>query len=209
MKKIVLMAAFAVASIAASAQVYVGGSLGFESRNAGEGTKASMAFSIAPEVGYKLSDNLAVGIQLGYSATNDGAAVGEDGENNVESVLKNVESMEGNKPEGAKTYGIFNVAPYVRYTFAQTGAASFFVDGGVYASFLTGGDDSYKGTVFGVGVRPGVKFAASEKVDVVAKLGYLGWKGGNKDAQANGYAKSAFGINANNTNLELGILYNF
>ena len=63
--------------------------------------------------------------------------------------------------------------------------------------------------MFGVGVRPGVKFAASEKVDVVAKLGYLGWKGGNKDAQANGYAKSAFGINANSTNLELGILYNF
>ena len=202
MKKIVLMAAFAVASIAASAQVYVGGSLGFESRNAGEGTKASMAFSIAPEVGYKLSDNLAVGIQLGYSASNDAKA---------KSVVKNndVESMDANKPEGAKTYGIFNVAPYVRYTFAQTGAASFFVDGGVYASFLTGGDDTYKGTVFGVGVRPGVKFAASEKVDVVAKLGYLGWKGGNKDAQANGYAKSAFGINANNTNLELGILYNF
>ena len=104
---------------------------------------------------------------------------------------------------------MFTIAPYARYTFAKTGIASFFVDGGVYASFLTGGDDSYKGTVFGVGVRPGVKFAASEKVDVVAKLGYLGWKGGNKDAQANGYAKSAFGINANNTNLELGILYNF
>ena len=201
MKKIILMAAFAVASVAASAQVYVGGSLGFESRNAGEGSKASMAFSIAPEVGYKLSDNLAVGIQLGYSATND---------QNAKAVAKSgVEEMAGNKPEGGKTYGIFNVAPYVRYTFAQTGAASFFVDGGVYASFLTGGNDTYKGTVFGVGVRPGVKFAASEKVDVVAKLGYLGWKGGNKDAQANGYAKSAFGINANNANLELGILYNF
>ena len=201
MKKIILMAAFAVASVAASAQVYVGGSLGFESRNAGEGSKASMAFSIAPEVGYKLSDNLAVGIQLGYSATND---------KNATEVAKNgVESMEGKKPEGGKTYGILNVAPYVRYTFAQTGAASFFVDGGVYASFLAGGTDGWKGTIFGVGVRPGVKFAASEKVDVVAKLGYLGWKGGNKDAQANGYAKSAFGINANNTNLELGILYNF
>ena len=199
MKKIILMAAFAVASVAASAQVYVGGSLGFESRNAGEGSKASMAFSIAPEVGYKLSDNLAVGIQLGYSATND--------KNRADVQESGIEKMAGDK--GEKTYGIFNVAPYVRYTFAQTGAASFFVDGGVYASFLTGGDDSYKGTVFGVGVRPGVKFAASEKVDVVAKLGYLGWKGGNKDAQANGYAKSAFGINANNTNLELGILYNF
>ena len=201
MKKIILMAAFAVASVAASAQVYVGGSLGFESRNAGEGKKASMAFSIAPEVGYKLSDNLAVGIQLGYSATND---------EKKEAVAKSgVEEMEGNKPEGGKTYGIFNVAPYVRYTFAQTGAASFFVDGGVYASFLAGGTDGWKGTIFGVGVRPGVKFAASEKVDVVAKLGYIGWKGANKDAQGNGFAKSAFGINANNTNLELGILYNF
>ena len=34
MKKIILMAAFAVASVAASAQVYVGGGLGFSSEKA-------------------------------------------------------------------------------------------------------------------------------------------------------------------------------
>ena len=189
-----------VATVAASAQVYVGGSLGFESRKGNDGDKASMAFAIKPEIGYTLSDNLAVGIQLGYSASNDG---------NAKSVLNNgLDAMYGSKPAGAKTYGVFSVAPYARYTFAKSGIASFFVDGGVYASFLTGGDDLYKGTVFGVGVRPGVKLAASEKVDVIAKLGYIGWQGANKDADAY-FAKSSFGVNIDNTNLELGVLYNF
>ena len=54
MKKIVLMAAFMVASIAASAQVYVGGSLGLESLKANKDAKTTTSFSIQPEIGYNL-----------------------------------------------------------------------------------------------------------------------------------------------------------
>ena len=71
MKKIVLMAAFAVASIAASAQVYVGGGLGFSSDKAahpeGVEVKAKNTIKILPEVGYKLDDKMAVGIALGFN----------------------------------------------------------------------------------------------------------------------------------------------
>lgn len=175
MKKIFMIAALAVATLAANAQVYVGGSLGFESAKANKDADALSNFSIMPEIGYNLDENWAVGIQLGY------------------------QSQEVNKDE---TVSLFTIAPYARYTFAKTGAASFFVDGGII--FESYGSDA-KGSSFGIGVRPGVNFAVSEKVGVVAKLGYIGYTKNNDDLGGG----SAFGINADNTNLELGVFYNF
>lgn len=191
MKKIVLMAAFMVASLAASAQVYVGGSLGFESQKADKDADASSTFSIMPELGYNLSDNLAVGIQLGYTHSNDKGYI-NDGE------------LSGVKSEAK--IGAFEVAPYARYTFAKTGIASFFVDGGIKATFLS---NDAEGTIFGIGVRPGVKLSASEKVDFIAKLGYIGYQTANEDAQGYGYKKECLGLNIDNTNLEIGVLFNF
>lgn len=175
MKKLFLMAAMMVATLAANAQIYVGGSLGFESSKENKDADALTSFSIKPEVGYNLSDNFAVGIQLGYAS---------------EEQSKDV------------TVSKFEIAPYARYTFAKVGAASFFADGGI--QFISYGSDA-KGSTFGIGVRPGVKFAASEKVDVIAKLGYLGYSKDNDDLGGG----SAFGLNIDNTNLELGVFFNF
>lgn len=165
-----------VATLAANAQIYVGGSLGFESNKADKDADATTSFSIKPEVGYNLSENFAVGIQLGYAS---------------EEQSKDV------------TVSQFEIAPYARYTFAKAGAVSFFADGGI--QFISRGSDA-KGSKFGIGVRPGVKFAASEKVDVIAKLGYLGYEKYNDDW--NGGA-SNLGLNIDNTNLELGVFFNF
>ena len=63
----------------------------------------------------------------------------------------------------------FIVNPYARYTFFKTGKVGFFVDG----SFaIQAGDDP---TEWSVGLRPGVKFAASDKVTFVASFGFLGY----------------------------------
>ncbi|MCX4292641.1 MAG: outer membrane beta-barrel protein [Prevotella sp.] len=176
MKKLFLMAAFVVASVAASAQIYVGGSLGFESSKENKDADALTSFSILPEVGYNLSDNLAVGIQLGYASQEQGDEY---------------------------TVSAFSVAPYARYTFAKSGAASFFVDGGII--FTAYGSDA-EGSNFGVGLRPGVKFAVSDKVDVVAKTGFLGYSKNSEKFNGGG---SAFGLSIDNTDLTLGILFNF
>lgn len=192
MKKLFLMAAMMVATLAANAQVYVGGSLGFESIKGNKDAKASTTFSIKPEAGYWLSDNFAVGIQLGYSSTND---------TNVEGILKDGEKPNGYKPEkgsGSK----FTIAPYARYVFAKAGAASFFADGGII--FDSYGSDM-KGSTFGVGIRPGVSFAVSEKVNVLAKLGYIGYSKDNDDLGGG----EKIGLNIDNTNLELGVFFNF
>lgn len=179
MKKFFIMAALAVASMTASAQVYVGGSLGFESSKANSDADNLTSFSIKPEVGYNLDENWAVGIQLGYSSE-------EEDKDFTKSTLE--------------------IAPYARYTFAKSGIASFFVDGGI--QFVSYGSDA-KGSTFGVGFRPGVKIAASSKVDLVAKLGYLGYRSANDDAVASGDTKEKIGLNIDNTNLELGVFFNF
>ena len=109
MKKLFLAAAMMVASLAASAQVYVGGSLGFQSIKPYDGAETSTTFSIMPEIGYNLDDNWAVGIQLGYTSSN------------ADSDFEKTDF----------TKAIINLNPYARYTFAKTGIASFFVDGGL------------------------------------------------------------------------------
>lgn len=50
MKKLFLAAAMMVASVAASAQVYVGGSLGFQSIKTDKDADASTTFSIRPSL---------------------------------------------------------------------------------------------------------------------------------------------------------------
>ena len=59
--------------------------------------------------------------------------------------------------------------------------------------------------VWGIGVRPGVKLAVSEKVDVIGNLGYLGYAAANEKAGKG----SAFGLNINNTDIEFGVNFNF
>ena len=60
MKKLLLAAAFVVASLSANAQVYLGGGVSFHSEDPGEGdTKTTI--NLIPELGYKLDDKLSIG----------------------------------------------------------------------------------------------------------------------------------------------------
>ena len=102
-------------------------------------------------------------------------------------------------------YNTFTFEPYARYTFAKTGIASFFVDGGigVGASGFEG-DDVFGDSRFNfyLGFRPGVNIALSQKVGMVAKLGFIGYEFVDD-------AYHTFGINLNNSLLTFGMYYNF
>ena len=65
MKKILLMAAFAIATLAANAQTYVGG--GFNFSKVGDYNE----FGIKPEIGTALSDKWGIGIEFGFSTKKD------------------------------------------------------------------------------------------------------------------------------------------
>ena len=171
MKKVILAAIIAFTSMAASAQVWMGGSLGLNFTKP-EGGEVATSFSIAPEVGYTLSDKWDIAIALNESLTiTDGASANS-----------------------------ISVEPYARYTFAKTGIVSFFVDGGFgigSAAVAVGdGDDEEVGSAFAfsIGFKPGVKFAVSEKITLVAKLGFLGYEQ-VKDSYNIPYIKGRFARN--------------
>lgn len=178
MKKVILAAIIALTSMAASAQVWLGGSLGLNFTKP-EGGEVATSFSIAPEVGYTLSDKWDIAIALNESLTiTDGASANS-----------------------------ISVEPYARYTFAKTGIVSFFVDGGVgigSAAVAVGEDNEEVGSAFAfsIGFKPGVKFAVSEKITLVAKLGFLGYEQ-VKDSYSN------FGLSVDNNALSLGMYWSF
>ena len=104
MKKIILTALVAVASLSANAQVWLGGSLGFnydkQSVKHG-GSSSNTTFSIAPEIGYSLNDKWDLALAL-----NESLISVKDGD----------------------TMNSFTINPYARYTYYTTGKVGFFVD---------------------------------------------------------------------------------
>ena len=190
MKKVILTALVAVASLSASAQMWIGGDLGLGIEKAAKGADNVTTFTVAPEVGYMINENWGVYADIEFTGK--------------------TKQPVGTELKTQTSFG-FDVA--ARYVFAKTGIASFFVDGGFGMNFW----NNEGGSVFDVKIVPGVAIAASEKVSFVAKLGGLGCAFGNEKAQAAyaftggqmGAQKTAFGLNVNNTPLTFGVVYNF
>lgn len=151
MKKIILSALVAVCAMTVNAQVWVGGSLGFDVKDYEGSDESQSTISLKPEVGYTLNDNWDVAVALGFTSISNADGVKD------------------------KNLTEFTINPYARYTFAKAGIASFFVDGGLsYGSVKPKGGDAQ--STFTISVRPGVKVALSEKIGLVSHLGSLGYK---------------------------------
>ncbi|MBQ8361063.1 MAG: porin family protein [Bacteroidaceae bacterium] len=147
MKKIFLTLMVMVAAVAANAQVWVGGSLGFWSNGDAEGNDTKTQFTIAPEVGYDLSEDWSIAIGLGYGMQ---------------------------KPDQGEDLTTLTVNPYARYNFVKAGALKLFLDGGFEVGSIDDGNDSY--TAWNVGIKPGVAYSLNEKFSLVAHFGFLGYQ---------------------------------
>lgn len=146
MKKLVMMAVMAIVAVSASAQVYVGGSLGYSNVDEEGKDDALNTFTLAPEVGYNLGDEWAIGTTLNFGYSKQGDA-------------------------SATTIGI---APYVRYNFARIDKVRFFIDGTVeFQSYKPKEVDAMNS--WGIGVRPGVAFDLNDKVSLIAHVGNFGY----------------------------------
>lgn len=182
------MLVVAMMSLAANAQVYVGGQVGLWRNSDANHTN----FTLVPEIGYKYSDKLDLGVQIGFTHDYNGT---DEGWANV------------------KTNGVI-VSPYARWSFVEYGPVSLFLDG-------TFGVNSYKskGEVDGrevkgdsqvgwqIGVRPGVKVALAKNIDFVATAGFLGYR--DADDNYSSFGEDGFGFSVNATNLNFGMLYTF
>lgn len=181
-----MIAVMAVAAVSANAQWYIGGSFGLNFNKVNKDVDSQTTLTIAPEIGYNINDNWAVGAQVGFNMAN----------------------QLHNATEANLTGTGFTIAPYARYTFAKTGIASFFADGYVaFASSNYEGRVKYdeSGSIFSIGVRPGISLKASDKVSLVAILGNIGYTKASDDLGGG----SNFGINADNNDISLGVYYNF
>ena len=120
MKKIVLALALVGGTLASNAQVYLGGKLGLW------GTKdVKTEVTLAPEIGYKLSNNTAIGTSISYT----------------------LDDPKGDKNNSS----VFEFNPYLRYTACRVGAVSFIVDGAL--GFNWASQEAVSGSKFGWSVE--------------------------------------------------------
>ena len=168
-----------------NAQGYIGGGVGFES--ASQDGNSDTFFMIQPEIGYNLSDNLAVGLMIGY------------GENKLK-----VKDENGIK-QTEKTK-MFTINPYVRYTFVKFDKVNLFLDGGLEYIYTKQGD--LKNNTFGIGIKPGVAVNLNDKLTFVSHIGYIGYRN-SKDDVDGAKALNTFGATIDASSLSFGLYYNF
>jgi hypothetical protein len=102
MKKILAIATILFSFLAANAQVYVGGALGYSTEKETKDASSVNSFTFAPEVGYNFDQHWTAGLLINYT-----------------SVSKDDVTLSG-----------FGVGGYARYNFLNTGIVTLFVEGG-------------------------------------------------------------------------------
>ena len=182
MKKILMTFAVAFVSIAASAQVYVGGSVGIASSKERGGDNVT-TYQVLPEIGYNINKDVAIGTIVGWGKGNPVNIEGE-------------------------TRNYLTVAPYARFNVVRTKYVDAFIDGGFgythynHAHAVTSSVDAWS-----VGLKPGIAVNLNKKVSFVAHVGFAGWKskkydGASKDSHV-------WGVNLDGNNINFGVYYNF
>ena len=182
MKKLLLVFALVVGAVSVSAQevgsVWVGGSAGITTSKP-KGGSSTTNYKFIPEVGYVLSDNLGLGVKLGYAK-----------DANLEAAGYNFGDAK-----------MFTVNPFVRYTFLKGGIGSLFVDGGLAYSNIDAKGEDKKANVYELGFRPGVAVNVTEKVSILGHFGFLGYQHAKQgDAKNNKY-----GVDLDMTQFTLGV----
>ena len=217
-KKLFVLFALLACITTANAQIYVGGSFGFTSTtiDSGGSDESGSSFKIIPDVGYQIDDKLSVGVQVGYSH-----GMASFGSISVTDIKSLISTMAGAyidiNNEDMKLNG-FTISPYVRYIALDFGKANLFVEGYIgYNSITTdstpkvgsSGSGGNKATLnaFELGVRPGIAFKVSEKLDLLCKMGAFGYMSAKeKESDA---SISRFGIACDTYNLLFGVNFHF
>jgi opacity protein-like surface antigen len=211
MKKNILAFAFFCLMVGSlSAQIFVGGSVSFNSSSnsntVGSTTTTdytSYSFGLSPMVGYELNDQLSVGASIGMNLS------GREYPNS------------NNKSKYSNS--TFDITPFVRYTLFEISNVSVFGQGSIGLSFgsnststtnTIGGSSSttiVEGStnVFSLGVSPGISYKFSDKISIQAFLGSIYYN--NSTSKDNIKVDESSGISSLGFNfssgLNLGIIY--
>lgn len=143
MKKVILVLVLAMMAFTAKAQLYVGGGLSFIGNGAGA------SFTIAPEVGYNINDNMAVGGSIGF---------GLDAEELTLSV---------------DPYFRFYFAEIGPVRFFGDAHFNY-----TFNHITEPGEPVMNVSTWGIGVRPGLAVNLTDNWSIVAHVASLGYYGG-------------------------------
>lgn len=208
MKKLFITIAFVAASMLASAQLYVGGSLGMDFSKSKdkfgsttvEGDKV-VAFDITPSVGFMFADNMGAGIDFGFGITNTTTPA-----NDPQPEIKTKESA-------------WAIAPYFRYVFAEVDNFKFYCDaklglGGGKSKQTADGTtvEGPKVTYLGVGIVPGMAYMLTDNISMNCTLNVLAlsFEQTKSKLDDNSSTETAIGFGINRaTPVTIGFFYNF
>lgn len=166
----------------ANGDVFVSGAIGFSSTSSGD--VDSNEFTIAPRVGFFVSDNIAIGGRLGYTSATDFAET--------------------------KT-NEFAIGVFGRYYMTPANQFSLFVEAGfdyMSTSVEPDGGEEAKVNGFGIGVRPGIGYFMNDNWAIEATFGNLGYETSKPDADG-AESTDTFGLNVDMTAVTFGVIYKF
>lgn len=168
---------------------YIGGRVGFNSTKAkADGAEAATSWSVSPEFGYFVAENLAVGIRLGVNGSSQG----------------------DNSSSG------FGADVYARKFFSASDAFRLFVGANVGYGASTDktkvGSATFesKENTLGVYLDLGATYNLSEKWTLIGRLGTLGFSSVS-DPDNDKAGSTNFGLNVNTFGnpFQVGLYYNF
>jgi outer membrane protein W len=172
---VLFMGLFTAASYAQDKKMFAGVDLGFSSVE-----DVSSSFSIAPSLGYWLSDNMAIVGSVGYNSTNF------DATDNTASTFGIGASLRYGWHHGDNTF--FYLAPYVSFASSDSGVQ---------------GEEST--THFNVGLTPGFDYMMGDRWSINAEIGLLNFT----STSHAGASSSDFSLGLTMSTISLGLWYHF
>ncbi len=220
MKRLVIVFALVFICAQGFAQFYLGGSFGFTSSKlsgvdfsdfSDEGHEVHVdmsgsSFKFLPEVGCQLLPNLAAGVSFGY--IKGYAAFGSLDVTDYKALLSTVFSTVADVSSyDGGGFSSIRLAPYVRFTLFREGGFELFADGVLGVNSISEKSSEIKISSMELCVRPGISFAVSNRIKLLAKMGSLGFlnlKAGDSD-----FKLTRFGLDLDGNNMLLGATYYF
>lgn len=167
--------------------LYISGTVDFNSSSVSNTDIDSYTFTISPSVGYFISENIALELGVAFG-------IGE-----IYGVL------------GKSEINIFGANLGAKYFFTPSNKFSFFMGARVsylnQASKLNGIEGNDINT-FGLGIAPGINYFVSEAVALRASVGSLSYTNRKEDADG-ANASNNFDLNLDLSNIVIGITYKF
>lgn len=146
MKKLAFIATLLLCSLAASAQVFVGGTIGVSTEKTTDSGRIT-SFTLAPNFGYNVSDRFAMGLELDY--------------NYLE--------------QGSYSANSITIGPFARYNFVNSGNFSFFGEFGIgYTHYKPSHTSGLNGV--SLGVRPGISYKIGNNWQLFGKMNLFNYR---------------------------------